>query len=71
MELSRNGQAKFLDTGLLKLDPLGYDDQSYNTEVCDRLIAVNDNSHFPEKYREKRITALFKRVGIKVRFVGK
>jgi hypothetical protein len=71
MELRRNEQMKFLDTGLLKQDPFSYGYQYYNTEVCDRLLSVNDSSSLTAEYREKRITALFKKIGIKVRFIGK
>jgi hypothetical protein len=73
MELRLEGRGKFLDAGLLKPDPFSYSDRYFNTEVCDKLITVNDSTEkmFSGKYREARITALFKKIGVKVRFVGK
>jgi hypothetical protein len=68
--LTKVGQAKFQQAGLLVVQS-NATDKVVHTDVCDRLIVVNDDLHLTEQYREKRITALFKRIGIKVRFIGK
>ena len=41
-----------------------------NTAVCTELMRENDAIEVEEPFREKRIAALFKRIGVEVRFVG-
>jgi hypothetical protein len=39
-----------------------------NTPTCNKLMAVNDSVGITDEERETKLTALFKRLGIKVKF---
>ena len=41
-----------------------------NSDICNKLMTVNDSETFDTFEREKKLTALFKKIGIKVKFVG-
>ena len=41
-----------------------------NSATCGHLMEVNDNKDISDEVREKKITSLFKRIGIAVKFVG-
>ena len=41
-----------------------------NTELCSRLMNLNDDTSITEEYREKRLTVVFKEAGIQVQFKG-
>lgn len=41
-----------------------------NSITCERLMETNDSRDLTEPEREKKLTALFKKNGIKVKFVG-
>lgn len=42
----------------------------YETDVCDRLVDVNDDEDLSEPTRERRITELFAEIGVAVTFVN-
>lgn len=41
-----------------------------NTKTCQQLMVVNDNEELEDKKRESKIKALFKTIGITVKFEG-
>jgi hypothetical protein len=41
-----------------------------HTRTGDNLIDVNDNDSISDEEREKKITSLFKRIGVAVKFIG-
>jgi hypothetical protein len=41
---------------------------SGNTATCRAMMEVNDNEGITDKVRETKLTALFKKLGIKVKF---
>ena len=53
---------------ILKL--LGRDTHS-NSKICRKLMSANDNPKISDKIREKRISGLFKKIGVAVEYKGK
>ena len=41
-----------------------------NNEVCNDLMICNDNTDISDKQRERRITQLFKKINVEVKFVN-
>lgn len=41
-----------------------------NSETCMKMMQVNDEEKITEEVREKKLTALFASIGIKIKFVG-
>ena len=57
--------------GTTRLDRLiVLDDDADDNAVCNNLMIINDNTDISDKQRERRITQLFKKINVEVKFVN-